>query len=92
MVVCNAPVWYASSQSTLPNHVKLYSLAKYHCRQLARWEAIEISGIVIEGGIFALAIYLVYNIHMNLAPKMKVVALFGTRAMSVPINNLSSAR
>jgi hypothetical protein len=44
---------------------------------------------VIESGIFALVIYLVYNIHMNLAQKMKVVALFGTRAMSVPIKYLN---
>ena len=44
---------------------------------------VEISGIVMESGIFALVIYLVYKTHMNLAQKMKVVALFGTRVMSV---------
>jgi len=43
----------------------------------------------MESGIFALVIHLVYNTHMNLAQKMKVVVLFGTRAMSVPINNLN---
>jgi hypothetical protein len=43
---------------------------------------------MIESGIFALA-YVSSTTRMNLAQKLKVLALFGTIAMSVPINNLN---
>jgi hypothetical protein len=49
--------------------------------QLARWDVIEITGILIEVGLFAGVIYLVYNIQMPSKQKSKVLLLFATRIM-----------
>jgi hypothetical protein len=43
--------------------------------------AVEISGIVIEGCVFALLLSIVYGIRMTLNSKAKVIALFGTRLL-----------
>ena len=51
--------------------------------KLARWYAVEISGIMIEGGIFICLIYLIYNLKMQLKSKVKVMLLFGTRILYV---------
>jgi hypothetical protein len=57
--------------------------------KLARWDFIEISGIVIECAIFACAVYLVYNIRMQVTNKAKVLLLFGTRGLYVLSTHLS---
>jgi hypothetical protein len=49
--------------------------------QLARWDIIEITGILIEAGLFVGVIYLVYNIQMPFKQKSKVLFLFATRIM-----------
>jgi hypothetical protein len=49
--------------------------------QLARWQFVEITGILVEVGLFLSLIYLATNVQMEFTAKIKIVLLFGTRLL-----------
>ena len=49
--------------------------------QLARWQFIEITSILVEVGLFLSLIYLAINVQMEFTAKIKIVLLFGTRLL-----------
>ena len=55
-------------------------------QQLTRWQVIEISGIVVECGIFALSVYITLIVRMKLSSKIKVVLRFASRSLYVSLH------
>jgi len=50
---------------------------------LGRWEAVEITGIIIEVFIFGLGSYLAYLVQMPVPAKFQMLGLFATRFMVI---------
>ena len=49
--------------------------------QLARWQFVEITSILVEVGLFLSLVYLATNVQMEFTAKIKIVLLFGTRLL-----------
>jgi hypothetical protein len=62
-------------------HSILLGLPITNITQLARWQFVEITSILVEAGLFLSLVYLATNVEMEFTAKIKIVLLFGTRLL-----------
>jgi hypothetical protein len=80
-----------SSHSTYP--VRCYTQSLLILVQFVRWQFIGSLDIITEAALFALSLYLVWGVQMNLNSKSLVVAAFGCRLpyASFPLYHITSS-